>query len=96
MELTIDSKPCDLAGEPIALNEVAPPQRLYGGENILHCAARLTRLTDAELQAGAFSATTTGNAGSRWQESLPRRALVGFLLGWILIPLAVFDLLTEP
>ncbi|ENC6658110.1 type 1 fimbrial protein [Aeromonas hydrophila] len=48
-----------LAGEPIALNEVAPPQRLYGAENILHCAARLTRLTDAELQAGAFSATTT-------------------------------------
>ncbi|WP_330544170.1 fimbrial protein [Aeromonas hydrophila] len=48
-----------LAGEPIALNGVAPPQRLYGGENILHCAASLTRLTAEEVQAGAFSATTT-------------------------------------
>ncbi|XAG70632.1 type 1 fimbrial protein [bacterium 19CA06SA08-2] len=48
-----------LAGEPITLNEVAPPQHLYGAENVLHCAARLTRLAADELQAGAFSATTT-------------------------------------
>lgn len=48
-----------LAGEPISLNEVAPPQHLYGAENVLHCAARLTRLKADEVQAGAFSATTT-------------------------------------
>lgn len=48
-----------LAGEPISLNEVAPPQPLHKGENVLHCAARLTRLSEAALQVGAFSATTT-------------------------------------
>ncbi|MGU5760167.1 fimbrial protein [Aeromonas hydrophila] len=48
-----------LAGEPVTLNEVAPPRRLFGAENVLHCAASLTRLAADELQVGAFSATTT-------------------------------------
>lgn len=51
------------------------------------------------LIAGYWAAGKTVYASpavGRWQESFPRRALVGFLLGWVLIPLAVFNLLTEP
>lgn len=44
---------------PITLNKDALPQSLHGGENILHCAASLTRLATDEVQTGAFSAVTT-------------------------------------